>query len=94
MDKRTQRQTPRKPARPGIAADYALLAGIPDEMKVIGDKCLFDVGLIGRQVHGGHDLSALGRRSYETASELLQIFAEDRRLREFFRQNCLWNLPI
>jgi len=67
---------------------------IPDEMKVIGDKCLFDVGLVGRQVHGGHDLSALGKRSYETAAELLQIFAEDRRLREFFRQNCLWNLPI
>jgi uncharacterized circularly permuted ATP-grasp superfamily protein/uncharacterized alpha-E superfamily protein len=33
MDKRTQRQTPKKPTRPGIAADYALLPGIPDEMK-------------------------------------------------------------
>jgi len=33
MDKRNQRQTPKKAARPGIAADYALLPGIPDEMK-------------------------------------------------------------
>ena len=32
MDKRNQRQAP-KNARPGIAADYALLPGIPDEMK-------------------------------------------------------------
>ena len=33
MDKRNQRQTPKRAARPGIAADYALLPGIPDEMK-------------------------------------------------------------
>ena len=33
MDKRTQRQTPKKATRPGIASDYALLPGIPDEMK-------------------------------------------------------------
>jgi uncharacterized circularly permuted ATP-grasp superfamily protein/uncharacterized alpha-E superfamily protein len=33
MDKRNQRQTPKKASRPGIAADYTLLSGIPDEMK-------------------------------------------------------------
>ena len=33
MDKRNQRQTPKKTPRPGIAADYTLLPGIPDEMK-------------------------------------------------------------
>src|SRR5215207_1727624 len=33
MDKRNQRQTPKKAARPGIAADYTLLPGIPDEMR-------------------------------------------------------------
>lgn len=33
MDKRNQRQTPKKAARPGIAANYTLLPGIPDEMK-------------------------------------------------------------
>lgn len=33
MDKRNQRQTPKKAARPRIAADYSLLPGIPDEMK-------------------------------------------------------------
>ena len=32
MDKRNQRQTPKRPAAPGIAADYRLLPGIPDEM--------------------------------------------------------------
>jgi uncharacterized circularly permuted ATP-grasp superfamily protein/uncharacterized alpha-E superfamily protein len=32
MDKRNQRQTPKRPAGPGIAADYTLLPGIPDEM--------------------------------------------------------------
>ncbi len=32
MDKRTQRQTPAKPNRPGLAAGYRLLPGIPDEM--------------------------------------------------------------
>jgi uncharacterized circularly permuted ATP-grasp superfamily protein/uncharacterized alpha-E superfamily protein len=32
MDKRNQRQSPKKSARPGIAAGYTLLSGIPDEM--------------------------------------------------------------
>ena len=32
MDKRNQRQAPKKPVRRGIAADYRLLPGIPDEM--------------------------------------------------------------
>jgi uncharacterized circularly permuted ATP-grasp superfamily protein len=32
MDKRTQRQAPEPPGRPGLAAGYALLPGIRDEM--------------------------------------------------------------
>ena len=32
MDKRTQRQTPKKPSGPGLLASYRLLPGIPDEM--------------------------------------------------------------
>jgi len=67
---------------------------IPDEIKLVGDKCLFDVGLIGVQQHHGHDLKLLGQRSYLLASELLHLLSEDRRLREFFRQNRMMNLPI
>ena len=32
MEKRNQRQAPKKPGRQGLAADYRLLPGIPDEM--------------------------------------------------------------
>src|SRR5882724_7511051 len=32
MDKRTQRQIPRKPGKPGLIDDYRLLPAIPDEM--------------------------------------------------------------
>jgi hypothetical protein len=67
---------------------------IPDDIKVVGDKCLYDVGLFGRHSYGGHDLILLGRRSYQMASEVLELLSEDRRLREFFRQNRLFNLPI
>ena len=67
---------------------------VPDDIKMVGDKCLYDVGLIGRSSSDGHDLIQLGRRSYLMASRTLEILAEDRRLREFFRQNLLWNLPI
>jgi hypothetical protein len=67
---------------------------VPDEIKMVGDKCLYDVGLIGRSSHDGHDLVELGRRSYLLASQVLEVLAEDGRLRDFFRQNLLWNLPI
>jgi len=67
---------------------------IPDDIRLIGDKCLYDVGLFGRRDVRGHDLSRLGRRSYLMASEVLRLLSEDRRLREFFRQNRLCNLPI
>lgn len=67
---------------------------VPDDIKVIGDKCLYDVGLVGRHAWGGHDLIHLGRRAYLMASEVLRLLSEDRRLREFFRQNRLANLPI
>ncbi len=67
---------------------------IPDEMKIVGDKCLYDVGLFGKSVYRGHDLTELGRRAYQLSSEVLALMSEDRRLREFFRQNRMWNLPI
>jgi hypothetical protein len=46
------------------------------------------------QQHHGHDLKRLGQRSYLLASELLLLLSEDRRLREFFQQNRMMNLPI
>ena len=67
---------------------------IPDEIKLVGDKCLYDVGLVGVHEHHGHDLSLLGQRSYLLASELLNMLSDDRRLREFFQQNRMMNLPI
>ncbi|HKY31788.1 MAG TPA: AAA family ATPase [Candidatus Polarisedimenticolia bacterium] len=67
---------------------------VPDDIKMVGDKCLYDVGLFGKESHDGLDLTQLGRRSYQLASEVLERLADDRRLREFFKQNLLWNLPI
>jgi len=67
---------------------------IPDEIKLVGDKCLYDVGMVGVHEHHGHDLKLLGQRSYMLASELLQLLSDDRRLREFFQQNRMMNLPI
>lgn len=84
------------PARPGDLTDETihLIQRIPDDLKIVGDKCLYDVGLFGRHSYGGHDLIQLGRKSYQMASEVLERLSDDRRLREFFRQNRLSNLPI
>ncbi len=67
---------------------------IPDEIKIVGDKCLYDAGLLGRQAIAGHDLTTIGRRSYMLASDLLEMLSNDRRLREFFDNNRLGPLPI
>jgi len=67
---------------------------IPDDIRLIGDKCLYEVGMFGRRHLRGHDLSRLGRRSYLLASDVLHLLSQDRRLTEFFRQNTLRNLPI
>ncbi|HEX6853525.1 MAG TPA: AAA family ATPase [Candidatus Polarisedimenticolaceae bacterium] len=67
---------------------------LPEDVRRVGDKALFDAGLLGlRQVHG-IDLAELGARAYLAASETLRLLAEDRRLREFFRQNKLLVLPV
>src|SRR5262249_5118996 len=67
---------------------------IPDDVRVVGDKCLYDVGLFGRQAYQGLDLKHLGVRCYHLASELLEHLADDRRLRDYFRQNRLAPMPI
>ena len=67
---------------------------LPEDVRRVGDKALFDAGLLGlRKVHG-IDLADLGARAYLAASEVLHLLAADRRLREFFRQNKLLVLPV
>src|SRR5882724_3286813 len=70
------------------------IRSIPDDVRVVGDKCLYDVGLFGRQDYQGLDLRQLGVRCYHLASDLLQHLADDRRLRDYFRQNRMGPMPI
>lgn len=67
---------------------------LPDDVRVIGDKALFDMGILGKQRIKGYDLSELGSRAYRVAGEVLELLAEDRRLRELFRHNRLLMLPL
>jgi ATP-dependent Clp protease ATP-binding subunit ClpA len=67
---------------------------LPDEARRIGDKALFDLGLLGLRQVKGYDLERLGARAYRLAGEALELLAEDRRLRELFKQNRLLMLPI
>ncbi|MFQ5718692.1 MAG: AAA family ATPase [Acidobacteriota bacterium] len=67
---------------------------LPDRIKSVGDKCLFDVGLIGQSDYHGVSLQELGQRSYHLASEILERLGEDPRLSRFFRENRMQNLPI
>lgn len=67
---------------------------LPDDARVVGDKALFDLGLLGMRQIKGYDLEDLGSRAYRLAGEALELLAEDRRLREFFKQNRLLVLPL
>jgi len=67
---------------------------LPDDVRVVGDKALFDSGLLGLQSVKGYDLAELGARAYRTAAEALELLAEDQRLRRFFKQNRLLILPL
>lgn len=67
---------------------------LPDEVRLLGDKCLFDVGISRMRHYRGFDLQELGIRAYRMASEVLQILAEDRKLRELFERNEMSPLPI
>jgi MoxR-like ATPase len=67
---------------------------LPDDVRVIGDKALFDFGFLGLRKVKGYELGELGARAYRAAGEALELLAEDRRLREFFRQNKLLMLPL
>lgn len=67
---------------------------LPDDVRVVGDKALFDSGLLGLHSVKGYDLAELGARAYRTAAAVLELLAEDRRLRRFFKQNRLLVLPL
>lgn len=67
---------------------------LPDDVRLIGDKALFDLGLLGRRAVKGYDLEELGSRAYHMAGEALELLAEDRRLHQFFKQNRLLMLPL
>ncbi len=67
---------------------------LPEDVRVVGDKALFDLGLLGLKTVKGYDLEDLGCRAYRAAGETLALLAEDRRLKEFFKQNRLLMLPL
>ncbi|MFQ5767151.1 MAG: AAA family ATPase [Acidobacteriota bacterium] len=67
---------------------------LPERIKVVGDKCLLDVGLIGQRNYQGIPLTSLGPRSYQVAAQILAHLAEDPLLNRFFRENRLANLSI
>ena len=71
-----------------------LIRRLPDDVRRLADKALFDLGLLGRREVKGYDLAELGARAYVAAGEMLELLAEDRRLRDFFRDNRLAMLPI
>ena len=62
---------------------------LPDQIKAVGDKALFDVGLIGQAAYRGVPLLELGPRSYEFAAAVLERLAEDETLARYFRDNRL-----
>ncbi|HXI01935.1 MAG TPA: hypothetical protein VNI57_02055, partial [Candidatus Saccharimonadales bacterium] len=67
---------------------------VPDVLRTYGDRCLYDVGLAGRNRFHGFDLKQLGPRSYSLASRVLALLSEDRRLRDFYEHNQVERLPI
>lgn len=71
------------------------LRWLPDDVQVVGDQCLFDLGVSGLERIHGVLLTDLGPRAYRLASELLDLLAEDTALRDHFLGNRLGRtLPI
>src|SRR5262249_62416237 len=82
------------PGTRGSAATLARLKRLPDEVRAVGDQCLFDVGITGLVEFRGLPLQDLGVRAYSLAAEILDRLADDTRLRGFFDGNRLWPLPL
>ena len=92
VDRLVQRFMDREPENDG--QERYLIRRLPDDVRRLADKALFDLGLLGRREVKGYDLAELGSRAYVAAGEMLELLAEDRRLRKFFRDNRLAMLPI
>lgn len=60
------------------------LRRLPEGVREVGDKALFDVSITGLQQVRGVSLEDLGPRAYRLASEVLELLADDARLREHF----------
>ncbi|MEE9218122.1 MAG: AAA family ATPase [Acidobacteriota bacterium] len=82
------------PEKPPGSDTILRLRQFPDQVKTVADKCLYDVGVFRRDQYRGVSLTDLGVRAYRMASEILQVLAEDRRLRDYFIHNTLGNMPI
>jgi hypothetical protein len=70
------------------------ISRVPDKLRGIGDRCLYDIGMAGVKDYRGLSLETLGVRSYRMAADILSILANERDLRELFQRNLLRSLPI
>jgi len=84
----------RNPADDQAVASLRRVRAVPDEVRLIGEKCLYDVGLFGKRLHKGFELPELGVASYQRAAEILEELAQDPRLRTYFRVNRLGESEI
>jgi hypothetical protein len=75
------------------ASLHRLLA-VPDHVRVLGDKCLFETGIARRRGPDGLDFESLGRKSYTKASQILSVLSQDKRLRHFYEANALNAMSI
>ena len=92
VDRFVQRFMDRQPEVEGN--ERQLVRRLPDDVRRLADKALFDLGLLGRREVKGYDLGELGARAYLAAGEMLELLAEDRRLHSYFRDNRLLVLPL
>jgi MoxR-like ATPase len=79
---------------PGSRKPLRRVTRVPGELKGIGDRCLYDIGMAGVRDYRGLSLATLGVRSYRMAAEILSFLADERDLRELFQRNRLRTLPI
>lgn len=70
----------REEATPGVLR----LSRLPDEVRGVGDQALFDLAVTGLARVRGVRLEDLGPRAYRLAAEVLELLADDARLREHF----------
>lgn len=70
----------REAATPGVLR----LSRLPDEVRGVGDQALFDLAVTGLASVRGVRLEDLGPRAYRLAAEVLELLADDARLREHF----------